>query len=100
MKKLTQKAFQRARSYLFRHGREVDRYLFKYHFENGQRGEVIGAIGSYQNADGGFGQAFEPDLRTQASSAIATQQAFNYLREIQWRRNGGEERCSLSSKDV
>lgn len=40
------------------------------------------ALGSYQNDDGGFGNALEPDLRTPASSAIATQQAFNYYREI------------------
>jgi hypothetical protein len=38
-------------------------------------------LAPYQNADGGFGHALEPDLRTTASSAIATQHGLAILRE-------------------
>jgi hypothetical protein len=36
-------------------------------------------LASYQNADGGFGNALEPDLRPPESSALATTVAFQYL---------------------
>ena len=35
----------------------------------------------FQNDDGGFGRALEPDFRLPASSAIATAVGFQYLRE-------------------
>lgn len=82
MKKLTRDALIRARNYVKTRGRELDRDLFAYHFEGGGKVGVIRALMAYQNPDGGFGHGLEPDLRTPASSAIATQQAFNYLREI------------------
>jgi hypothetical protein len=82
MMKLSQEAFQRAKAYLTQHGRELDKHLFGYLFEKGNKSAVIIALTLYQNDDGGFGNALEPDLRTPASSAIATQQAFNYFREI------------------
>lgn len=83
MKQLTRDAFSRARHYIMTRGREIDRNLFAYTFEGGEKNGVIGALRAYQNADGGFGHALEPDLRTPASSAIATQQAFDYLRDIE-----------------
>lgn len=82
MKMLTRSAFDRARSYIQTSGRELDHNLLAYYFEGRDKNAVIGALRSYQNSDGGFGQALEPDLRTPASSAIATQQAFNYLRAV------------------
>jgi hypothetical protein len=82
MKELSREAFNRAKQYIMTRGRDLDRNLFAYTFEGGGLKGVLSALRAYQNPDGGFGHALEPDLRTQASSAIATQQAFNYLREI------------------
>jgi hypothetical protein len=36
----------------------------------------------HENPDGGFGHALEPDLRTPASSALATSVAFQVLAEV------------------
>lgn len=82
MQQCTQAAFQAARAYIFTYGRPVDQHLFAYHFEGGSAQAVLAALAAYQNEDGGFGHGLEPDLRTAASSAIATQEAFNILRAI------------------
>ena len=82
MKKLTRQPFDKARAFIFNHGRELDQQLFNYHFKAGSVGAVLTALAHYQNADGGFGHALEPDLRTAASSVVATSQAFYILREV------------------
>lgn len=82
MVQLSSTAWQAAKSYLFAHGRKVDQQLFVYYFERGNATQVLTALLPYQNADGGFGHALEPDLRAAASTAIATQQGFNILRAI------------------
>ena len=60
----------------------MDRRRFEYHFEAGSADAVLAALASYQNDDGGFGHSLEPDIRTPASSAVATTIAFQILREI------------------
>ncbi len=44
--------------------------------------EVLAALREYQNADKGFGNALEPDLRCKESSALATTVALQYLSRI------------------
>ena len=82
MKRLTQAAFQRAVSFVKEQGRDLDRALFAYHFEDGAAEEVLNALAAYQNDDGGFGHGLEPDLRTPASSVIATTVAFQNFRSM------------------
>jgi len=82
MLQLSPAAWQAAKNYLFAHGRKVDQQLFDYHFARGSATQVLAALLPYQNADGGFGHALEPDLRTAASTAVATQQGFAILRTI------------------
>jgi hypothetical protein len=60
----------------------VDCALFEYRFENGGRGAVIEAIEDFQNEDGGFGKALEPDLRSPSSSGLATAHALDVLQEV------------------
>ena len=43
---------------------------------------MIREVARYQNADGGFGNALEPDLRTPASTGIATAVGLRLLREV------------------
>jgi hypothetical protein len=81
-KQLTIDAFERAGDYLFAHGRPLEQALFAYHFESGDQKRVLDALAAYQNEDGGFGRALEPDLRTDASSAVATSQGLYILREV------------------
>jgi hypothetical protein len=60
----------------------VDRARFAFHFEHGPPSAVVQALAAFQNEDGGFGHALEPDLRTPASSAIATATGLAILREV------------------
>ena len=82
MKKLTQQTFDQAKSFILNHGRTLDQRLFEYHFESGSKEAVRTALSPYQNGDGGFGQALEPDLRTPISSAVVTSQGLYILREV------------------
>jgi hypothetical protein len=45
-------------------------------------GRVTAALARYQNEDGGFGHALEPDARTPSSSALATGIGLRILREL------------------
>lgn len=82
MKKLTQAAFQRAKTFVLEEGRDLDRALLAYHFADGTADDVLAALAAYQNEDGGFGHGLEPDLRTPASSVIATTVAFQSCRSL------------------
>ena len=82
MKQLSSNAFQQTQAYVMTKARTVDQARFAFHFVGGSAADVLTALTAYQNDDGGFGYALEPDLRTSASSAIATQQGFNILREV------------------
>ncbi len=81
-KLLSRAAFDRAVQYLRHEARPLEKALFEYHFENGSRTNVLAALVPYQNDDGGFGHALEPDLRAPASSVIATITALDVLRQI------------------
>ncbi len=82
MKRLSQAAFQRAMAFVEEQGRDLDRALLAYHFAEGPAEEALSALAAYQNDDGGFGHGLEPDLRTPASSVIATTVAFQNFRSL------------------
>ncbi len=83
MKQLTTTALAQAHNFLGEEARPLEGHLFAYHFAGAGRGGVLDALKHFQNEDGGFGHALEPDIRTPASSAIATSQAFYTLREVE-----------------
>jgi len=82
MKKLSAPNYRRARDYLLTQARPLERALFAHEFEAGPRDAVLEALAAYQNPDGGFGRALEPDVRLPASSGIATLTGLDVLREI------------------
>lgn len=69
--------------YLQTHARKLDLRLFEYLFESADAQPVLDELAAYQNDDGGFGNALEPDLRLPASSALATTIAFQYLAKVE-----------------
>jgi len=81
-KKLSGEALERAVAYLRGEARPLECALYEYHFEDGSRTNVLAALATYQNTDGGFGHALDPDMRTPASSVLATTIALGILREI------------------
>ena len=82
MKRLTHAAFQSAKNFIMNQGRVLDQKRFEFHFEAGSADAVIDTLAPYQNDDGGLGNSLEPDIRTSASSAIATTVGFQVLKEI------------------
>lgn len=77
-----QETLKRARSFIFNSARLLDRMRFAYHFEHGSREDVIRALEPYQNRDGGFGQALEPDMRCPDSQPVTTEMAISLLKEV------------------
>lgn len=74
--------FNRARTFIYRNARPLDLARFQYHFENGSKDAVLTALAAYQNEDGGFGHALEPDLWNQQSTPFSTSCAISILKEI------------------
>jgi hypothetical protein len=82
MKQLTREAFDRARRFLNTQARPLDRAMFEHRFEGASAEDVVAELAHFQNEDGGFGRALEPDLRTPSSSALATGVALRALKEL------------------
>ena len=59
--------FQKAQDFTWRNARLLERYLFTALFANGGTAPVLAALRAYQNEDGGFGNALEPDKRCPSS---------------------------------
>jgi len=64
------------------HARLIDRRRFDLLFARGEAGAVLAALAGYANADGGFGWALEPDLRSASSQPVGALHAFEVLEEI------------------
>jgi len=71
-----------AKAFILGAGRLVDRRRFAFHFEAGEAGDVVAAVRAYQNADGGFGNALEPDLRGTHSQPVPLELALALLDEV------------------
>lgn len=105
MKKLTHEDFSQIQSWVHRHARPLELARFRYHFEgpspvllhtasrnlpSGQdtehrqryRSEFLGLMTAYRNADGGFGNALEPDSWNPDSTPYTTLKALELLDEL------------------
>ncbi|MCY2951574.1 MAG: hypothetical protein NTU53_06305 [Planctomycetota bacterium] len=82
MLKLPSHSFRLASTFIKTTARPLDQRLFEFYFEQGTPDAVIAAVANYQNPDGGFGHAIEPDFRLISSSPMATTVAFQYLTEV------------------
>jgi len=82
MKQLSREAFDRARDFIKAQARPLDRALFEHRFEGASGDLVTAELACFQNDDGGFGHALEPDLRTPTSSALATEIGLRTLQDL------------------
>lgn len=62
--------FEQAVNFIWENGRLLERRILEYFFFSGSKSSVLDALKAYQNEDGGFGHALEPDLRTPESQAL------------------------------
>jgi hypothetical protein len=82
MKNLTEESYREIKSWIYRNARQIELTLWQYYFENGSKEAVLSALSFYQNNDGGFGNALEPDNWNPNSSAYTTLAAINILINI------------------
>ncbi len=82
MKKLSKKSFEEICLWIHRNARQIELTLWQYEFENGSKEAVLSALSYYQNDDGGFGNALEPDSWNPNSSPYTTLNAINKLKNI------------------
>lgn len=71
-----------AANHLAQHARLLDRLRFAALFADGDRQRVLAVLRAYQNQDGGFGNALEPDLRGAGSQPEPVEVAFHILDEL------------------
>lgn len=76
---MNQTSFIRAEEFIWKNARLLERRLFSFHFKNGTRENVLSALSPYQNEDGGFGNALEPDIRCPDSQPVPVQHALQIL---------------------
>jgi hypothetical protein len=76
-----QDILNQAKGFLWSNGRLLERRRFEALFEGGPRAAVLAALAAYQNADGGFGNALEPDKRCAESQPIDQELGLTVLDE-------------------
>jgi hypothetical protein len=75
------KILGRAKEFIYKNARLLDRKRYEFHFEGGTKEEVISVLRAYQNQDGGFGNALEPDIRCPQSQPVPTEMALTSWRK-------------------
>jgi hypothetical protein len=76
-------ALARARDFMLREARILDRRRFAHRFDGESADAVVDALRVYRNPDGGFGNALEPDLRGAASQPVPLEHALRILEEVE-----------------
>lgn len=71
-------------TWIHKNARELEIAIWKYHFENGNKNDVVNALLYYQNEDGGFGNAVDPDNWNVNSLPYATLFVINILKDIEF----------------
>jgi len=71
-----------AETFLWKNARLLERRLFSFLFKGGRREDVLAALSAYQNEDGGFGNALEPDKRTPTSQPVDQEVALRVLDDV------------------
>ena len=70
-----------ATDFVWRNARLVDRRVFACRFLGASPDAVVATLRGYQNDDGGFGNALDPDLRGPASQPVHVDAALRILRD-------------------
>src|SRR6186997_3124590 len=87
--------FESAQTFILSNGRLLERQLFAFHFQGGDSQRVLSALLAYQNQDGGFGNALEPDKRTATSQPIDQEFALRVLDDIGFEPSSALQICDF-----
>ncbi len=74
-------AHEKTRAFIYQSARPIDLAVFRHEFENAPAVDIISALSAYQNPDGGFGHAIEPDNFNPLSTPMGAWKATEYIRE-------------------
>lgn len=74
--------YARAKKFILKNARPLDMARWNYLFENGSKEDVINILKTYQNTDGGFTNALEPDCWNINSTPLQTWAATRIIKEI------------------
>jgi len=72
-------SFEKAVNYIRREARPLEKSLLEHQFFSGSPKAALDELKKFQNPDGGFGKALEPDCRMSQSSVLATTFALDIL---------------------
>jgi len=61
---------EKGANFIWENARLLERVIFEYHFCDGSEERILKTLRAYQNEDGGFGHALEPDLRAPDSQPL------------------------------
>ena len=84
-----------AQTFILNNARLLERHHFAYLFQDGDRQKVLTALLAYQNEDGGFGNALEPDKRTRTSQPVDQEFALRVLDDIGFDRSIALQICDF-----
>jgi len=90
---MSQTILERAETFIWKNARLIDRHLFAYHFKNGPSEAVISTLLAYQNPDGGFGNALEPDIRCPNSQPVPVEHALKILDMVGFNTHIAQKAC-------
>lgn len=79
---MSQTVLERAETFIWKNARLLERHLFAYHFKDGPPAPVVSTLLAYQNPDGGFGNALEPDIRCPNSQPVPVEHALKILNTV------------------
>jgi len=82
MKKIKKEAFDKAAKYFKEEARPIEKAVFEFYFESGDKNNLLKELKGFQNADGGFAGYFEPDSRLPLSTPMATSMALRLIHEL------------------
>ncbi len=74
--------YNKCKNFIYKNARPLDLMRWQYHFENGNKENVLKALKYYQNEDGGFGNALELDCWNPNSAPIQTWTACEIIEEL------------------
>jgi hypothetical protein len=79
---LSRARFDAACGFVEANGRQLDAALLRHRLDRASAEAVMVALIAFQNPDGGFGHGLEPDMRSPASTAIATSIGLRVLTKV------------------
>lgn len=76
---------EKGTKFIWENARLLERAIFEYHFCDGSPERILEILKTYQNKDGGFGHALEPDLRAPDSHPLFAEFGLRILHECKLR---------------